>query len=141
MKINLDIAVLFVWGLCIGIVVAAGVCALLTTVGIVTRIAWVTRTVEKVKCYENCILIGAAGFNVIYLIQPEFEINKIIANIILTIIGCFFGIFVGCLAMSLEEALDASTILFRRIKLNKNYRYIILMFAVGKLIGNWLMSK
>lgn len=134
----MDFITLLIWGICIGSFVSAGVCALLTSVGIITRIAWVTKTTDKIRCYENCILIGAAGSNIIYLWQPELSVVSAISRAILIIIGVFFGIFVGCLAMSLAEALDASTILFRRIKLKKNFKYIILAIAIGKLIGNIL---
>lgn len=134
----METIILLIWGLCIGAFVSAGVCALLTSVGIVTRIAWVTKTTEKIRCYENCILIGAAGSNIIYICQPELAINSAISRIILAVIGVFFGIFVGCLAMSLAEALDASTILLRRINLKKNFKYLILAVAIGKLIGNIL---
>lgn len=134
----MDSITLLIWGLCIGAFVSAGVCGLFTAVGIVTRIAWVTKTMDKIRCYETCVLIGAAGSNIIYIWQPEWIIGAGISQIILAVMGGFFGIFVGCLAMSLAEALDASTILFQRIKLNKYYKYIIISVAIGKLIGNML---
>lgn len=134
----MEFIILLIWGLCIGSFVSSGVCALLTSVGIVTRVAWVTKTMDKIKCYENCILIGAAGSNIIYICHPELSVISAISQIMLAVIGLFFGIFVGCLAMSLAEALDASTILFRRIKLKKNFKYIILAVAIGKFIGNIL---
>lgn len=138
MSVILEFITLLIWGLCIGSFVSAGVCALLTSVGIITRVAWVTKTTNRIRCYENCILIGAAGSNIIYICQPEIFINSAVSQVILAVMGIFFGVFVGCLAMSLAEALDGSAILFRRIRLKSNFKYIILAIAIGKFIGNIL---
>lgn len=138
MRGSVDSIILLIWGLCIGVFVSAGVCALFTTVGIVTRIAWVTKTVERIRCYETCILIGTATSNFIYIWYPKLNLINGISQCLLGIMGAFFGIFVGCLAMSLEEYLDVSTIFFRRIHLHKYFKYIILAVAIGKFIGNIL---
>lgn len=47
-----------------------------------------------------------------------------------------FGIFVGCLALSLAEALDVSTIIFRKFNIRNHTKYVLLAVAVGKFIGN-----
>lgn len=123
-------------GIAAGVITACGVCAVLTTVSVITRIAWKTGTGDKIRIYENCILAGAVISTYVYIYEPGFEINQVISKGIIGFLGLFFGIFVGCLAVSLAEALDASTIMFRRIKFTKNIKYILLAVALGKFVGN-----
>ena len=123
-------------GISAGILVACGLCALITTVGIITRIAWRTKTVDRITIYENSMILGAVTAVFVYLSMPDFYINDVISAIILAITGLFTGVFVGCLAMSLTEALDASAILFRRIKFTGDTRYVLIAAALGKFVGN-----
>lgn len=123
-------------GIAAGVITACGVCAVLTTVSVITRIAWKTGTGDKIRIYENCILAGAVISTYVYIYEPGFEINQVISKGIIGFLGLFFGIFVGCLAVSLAEALDASTIMFRRIKFTKNIKYVLLAVALGKFVGN-----
>lgn len=123
-------------GICAGIFTACGLCAVLTSVNVITRIAWKTGTDNKIRIYENCILGGAVICYFLYICEPDLNIYAILSKGIIGFIGIFFGIFVGCLAVSLAEALDASTIMFRRIKFTKNTKYILLAVALGKFLGN-----
>ena len=45
------------------------------------------------------------------------------------------GIFVGCLAVSLAEALNATAIFARRVKLKVGLSFVILAVAVGKVLA------
>lgn len=123
-------------GISAGVFTACGVCAVLTTVSVITRIAWKTGTCDKIRIYENCILTGAVISTYVYVYEPGFELNQVLSKGIIGFLGLFFGIFVGCLAVSLAEALDASTIMFRRIKFTKNIKYVLLAVALGKFVGN-----
>lgn len=124
------------WGLCMGNIVASGVCGLLTSLGIITRLAWRTKTQDKVRVYEYCVFIGTTLANFIYIYRIGLASLWILNVIILGIIGIFFGIFVGCLALSLAEALDVSTIIFRKFNIRNHTKYVLLAVAVGKFIGN-----
>ena len=132
----MKILLLGIWGLSIGIFISCGVCALLTAVGIVTRIARKTKTQKKIRMYENSIFIGTVGANIIYIYHLNLYTGEMFSKFLLGLIGLMFGIFVGCLAMSLAEALDASTILFKRVKVKKYIRFVILTAAIGKFLGN-----
>lgn len=123
-------------GICAGVFTACGVCAVLTSVSVITRIAWKTGTNDKIRIYENCILAGAVISTYVYIYEPHLGIYPVLSDGIIGFIGIFFGIFVGCLAVSLAEALDASTIMFRRIKFTKNVKYVLLAVALGKFVGN-----
>ncbi len=56
-----------------------------------------------------------------------------VSAVLQPIIGLSQGIFVGCLAVSLAEALNATAIFARRVKLRIGLSYIILAVAVGKV--------
>lgn len=124
------------WGLSMGAMVASGVCGLLTSLDVITRLAWRTKTQAKVRIYEYFVLFGTAIANFIYIYEIDISVFRILEVLILGIIGIFFGIFVGCLALSLAEALDVSTIIFRKYNLRNNTKYILLAIAIGKFIGN-----
>lgn len=123
-------------GISAGVFTACGVCAVLTTVSVITRIAWKTGTTDRIRVYERCILAGAVMSTYLYIYEPVLGIHSVLSGGIIGFLGIFFGIFVGCLAVSLAEALDASTIMLRRIKLSKNIKYILLAVALGKFVGN-----
>ena len=57
-------------GVSAGALVSGGICSLLTTIGIVNRLAFKTKTVSKIKLYENTILF-LDKFNVIE--KPTFK--------------------------------------------------------------------
>ena len=46
------------------------------------------------------------------------------------------GIFVGVLAMALTEVLNVLPILLRRTRLTKGLPWLILAFALGKVVGS-----
>ena len=121
-----------------GVLVACGLCAFITMLGVITRISWKTRTTDKIRIYENCMIVSAVAAAFIYLMQPDFHLNRVISVLLLAAMGLFIGIYVGCVAMSLAESLDASVIVFRRIKLKGNTKYIILAAALGKFVGNFI---
>lgn len=123
-------------GLCAGGIVAGGVCALITTMGIIVKLAVKSHTFTTLKHYENCMIIGVLVANTFYIYEPHMKVKGLAGLILLGFIGLFIGMFVGCIALSLAEALDVSTIFFRRIGLNKNIKYVILAAAAGKVIGN-----
>lgn len=127
---------LIIAGLSSGGFVAGGLCAVFTSVGVVTRVAWKTRTNAHVKVLESSIFYGAVIANIIYLVQPELGFNVYISNGIMGIIGLFFGIFVGCLAVALAETMDGFTIVFRRVNITKGVEYILLAIALGKTTGS-----
>jgi stage V sporulation protein AB len=50
--------------------------------------------------------------------------------------GLTQGIFVGCLAVSLAEALNGTAIFSRRVKLKYGLNFIILSVALGKMMAS-----
>lgn len=54
------------------------------------------------------------------------------------IIGLCYGVFIGCLIMSLAETMDAFPILCRRTRLTSGLPILITAVALGKSVGCFL---
>lgn len=138
--------ILLFFGAGCGSLVAAGIFTFINSLGIVTRLAQVTRTADKLLCYETWISLGAVFGNVWWLIiSDKFlagNLEKIVENIpdifafcMLSIFGLLSGIFVGCLIGAIAEILDAFPIMFRRIHLASGLAWVIAALAAGKFTG------
>ena len=136
------------FGLCGGGLVAAGLFAFISILGLVPRLAARTHTARQIHCYENWIVAGALFGNLLNLHQvPMFRLwgwlqtlaprsMSVLVLLGAVVIGLASGIFVGCLVMSLAETLDALPTMNRRIHLAVGLQYIIEALAVGKLVGS-----
>ncbi|MCD8371626.1 MAG: stage V sporulation protein AB [Clostridiales bacterium] len=116
-------------GLAAGGVIAAGVFAFLAIIGVFPRLIGKTGTRRHILLYETVIVIGGSLGNL-----SEFPIHMG-GRVLLAIFGLATGIFVGCLVMSLAETLKALPVISRRIHLAVGLQYVILAFALGKLVG------
>ena len=125
-----QIIILSIIGLAGGGIIAAGVFALITTTGVMTRFSEKTHTAKYVRQYENAVAFGAILFNIFWVFELNYEGMKL-GNQLLALIGLCHGIFVGCLA----EALNATAIFARRMKLAVGLSFIVLSVALGKGVG------
>lgn len=121
-------------GLSGGFIIAGGIFALLSSVGVITRLAGKTHTGKYIKVYEDCITVGGTVGNLIYIYFLRIPVGIIGCGIF----GLFSGIFVGVLALSLAEAVNVSAVFTRRIRLSKGTAYIVSGVAIGKLIGAFM---
>ncbi len=128
------ILILIVIGASGGATVSAGIVALITTIGVVARLAGKSHTAEFAKHYETSITLGALAGTVFFF----FFVTVPIGEVGLIITGGFIGIFVGVLAMSLAESLNITSIYARRVQLSKGICYVILGIALGRGIGAFL---
>ena len=134
----IGIGLLIVIGLGGGMVIAAAVAALISASGVAVRIIGESHTARQVKLYENMIVLGIIIANLFWIFEIEI-LSLGIANLILLILaGLFMGIFVGALAVSLSEALNATAIFSRRAKLRTGFQYIVLTIAISKTVGAFL---
>ena len=144
-----------IFGLCGGGLVAAGLFAFISILGLVPRLAAKTHTAAHVHRYENWIVAGALFGNLLNLHHvPFYQMGRWLGSClpdrmlagweaILSLLSLGFslvmgiasGIFVGCLVMSLAETLDALPTMSRRVHLSVGIQYIIEALAVGKLAG------
>ncbi len=122
---------LTVCGLSAGGVIAAGLFAFITTIGVIPRLAGKTHTAYASRLYEDCIVLGAGLGNGAQL----FGWKLFGGNPLMAVFGLSAGVFVGCLIMSLAETLDAVPVMNRRMRLSVGFQFIILSLAVGKCAG------
>lgn len=119
-----------------GFAVAGGFIAFISLIGIVTRLAGITKTANAIPMYENSMAMGLILFNLLSLYKPDFRwIPFMIGLSIINIGSLFTGIFAGCLAGALAEVVNIIPIFSRRVKLRKGFPYMIRAVAVGKCIG------
>ena len=152
----LQILFYMIFGLCGGGLVAAGLFAFISILGLVPRLAARTHTASQIHRYENWIVAGSFFGNLLNLHQvPFYQIGmglgrrlpkwlsngwlqgmSLVSVVFPGIMGIASGIFVGCLVMSLAETLDALPTMSRRIHLSVGIQYIIEALAIGKLVGS-----
>ncbi len=125
---------LLITGLSGGLLVAGGVFAFLALVGVVTRLAAGTTTAKYLMFYEDMALIGATVGNLAYLYYVGLPTG--IIGFILFGLGA--GIFTGCLAASLAEVINMLPVLSERVSLKRGMTAVMVMFALGKLVGAWI---
>ena len=123
---------LILFSLASGLMVSAGIFAFIGAIGIIPRMAWRTGTREYIRFYEDAIVLGGLWGTTAMFVEyrlPSWE---------WLIIAVFFleGMFVGILAMALTEVLNVMPILMRRIRLTDGLQWLVLSFALGKVIGS-----
>lgn len=119
-------------GFASGLVVAGGVIALMTGLGVVVRYAGITHTAAHVRLYEDAILLGSIFGNWLTVYQPVL----LAGTVCLTVLGILFGIFVGGWIMALAEIVNIFPIMARRIGLVKGMSLVVLAMAAGKTLGS-----
>lgn len=117
-----------------GVIISGGIFAFIAVIGVVPRMAQKTKTGKHIMLYEDCILAGGL-FGALKMILP---IRVPIGSISLSVFGLFAGIFIGCVAVSIAEVLDVVPILSRRAKLKSGLALLMVVLALGKLLGSLL---
>ena len=127
--------ILAITGIGAGFIISAGVFALITSAGIITRFADKTHTA---KLYATIVIAGGILWNIFWIMESHFKFTGQPAKIFQGIMGLCQGIFVGCLAVALAEALNGTAIFARRAKLQMGLSFIVLSVAVGKVLASLL---
>lgn len=125
---------LIIIGVSGGAVIAAGIFAFITMIGVFPRLASRTNTSIYIYQYETAIITGGIAGNLITVFKPEIPI---IGTVGLILFGVFSGIYVGCLAMALAENLKVMPVLVQRTGLKQGMPWIIAALAFGKAMGSW----
>lgn len=143
-----DLFLIFVGG-SFGLLSAAGVFTVFSTVGLVPRFAGKTHSAKEIFLYEDMIVLGTI-IGCLMSIWPETWKGALIRleniagdeliwwwfqRIVLIVIGLFSGMFVGCFALSIAEMLDSIPIFTRRIAFRKGIGLAVCSVAAGKLCG------
>ena len=132
MQTFLESIVLIIIGLGAGTVVAGGVVAFISIIGIIPIMAYRTKTSHYMMWYENMIILGS----ILGSILTCWEIPLPIGPIVTVILLFAYGNFIGVLIIALAEVLDVIPIFNRRIKMRKGISLIVLALAAGKLVGS-----
>lgn len=119
-----------------GAVISAAVFALIASTGVITRMAGKTHTAKYVRTYETAVVIGGILWNVIWVFSVRIPLRAEIYQSLQFVMSLAQGIFVGCLAVSLAEALNATAIFARRVKIKVGLSFVILAVAVGKVLAS-----
>ena len=129
---------LILFGLSSGIMVGAGVIAILILVGIIPRMAQVSKTKEYIGVYEGLLVIGTFLGGLISIQNIHFDIGRMGA----VIFGLAYGVFVGFLSSGLTEILDYIPVASRRLKIPTIcFKYIIISMLIGKVVGSFIGWK
>ena len=124
--------ILGILGLLFGIGVAAGVFALVASLGMVPRIAGKTSVAAYVPVLENALIFGGIS-GCILAIFPQLPFQ--VGAWFLVVYGLASGVFSGCLSVALAEVLNVFPVLFRRANLKTGLGFLITAFAAGKTVG------
>lgn len=131
-------------GITAGSVIAAGIFAFLAIIGVFPRVIDKTKTRRHIMLYETLLILGGSVGNALDLLEFPIPIGSIPAAghflglSLLGLGGLSFGVFIGCLVMSLAETVKAVPVLNRRLRLSVGIQYMTLSIALGKLAGSLL---
>ena len=145
---------LTVIGFSFGLFVSAGAFTVLLAAGMITRFSGKLAIAKQNLLLEECVILGvlwADFWDILLCIKrsdaktPLFvsrclEMTKKMPHavqlVFLVVQGLFIGIFVGCLAMTIAELLDAIPIFARRTRMKKGLEWATAFIAMGKLVGS-----
>lgn len=141
-----EIMMAFLGG-CFGLMVAGGVFTVLFVVGMIPRFAGKTNTARYEVLYEEFIIAGSSTGCILSVFEFPHALGEwveqlspavydVVVWIVLSAIGIFAGIFVGCLALALAEMIDSIPIMARRIGFRHGIGVAVIAVALGKLCGS-----
>lgn len=124
--------ILILIGFSAGGSIAAGVFAFLAAIGVFPRLIGKTRIRRYIRACETATILGGMFGNLFNIYSFPIWFG---GKGLLLIVGGGVGIFVGCLAMSLAETLQAFPVICRRIRLAFGMQWLVVSFAFGKMMG------
>jgi stage V sporulation protein AB len=135
----LKYAVLIIAGASFGCVASAGVFTVLAALGLVPRFAGKTHTAAHILCYENCVIFGTITGALFSIFESLYPVSRRLFQSWDYAAGCIAGFLIGCfvgsLALSIAEMLDAIPIFARRVRLRWGIGIAVFIVALGKMSG------
>ncbi|MGN0316353.1 MAG: stage V sporulation protein AB [Lachnospira sp.] len=125
------IALYVLFGLGAGVVTSAGLFALISSIGLINRYAYVTESTDRIMLYEEMIILGATAGNLMYV----FDISVPVGLIGCMIFGVISGIYVGTFLVCLAENIKGIPVFAHRLRLKDCLGFLILCIAAGKMVG------
>jgi len=105
----IKIIVLIIIGTASGVIVAGGLFAFITTIGVINRLATHSDSADKIHLYEDIVVLGATLGNIVIL---------------------------GCTAVALAEVTKVFPVFTKRIQLRAGTSFLLLCMAIGKALGS-----
>ncbi len=133
----LECLVFILFGLAAGALTSAGYFAVITAVGLINRVAAVTKTTNSLLFYEEIIMAGAVTGTVlsVFDVRLPIESGTVLEIMALGIIGVVAGMYVGLFVVSLAETTKALPIFIRRVRIGAGLGLVVLMIGLGKAVG------
>ena len=100
---------LIFYGLCAGGLIAASFLAFLSMLGVIPRLAGLTKSMKNARMYESFVALGGILGTLVFLYRWQIKAGYPL----LVLYGLFGGIFVGCMIGALAETIKN---LFKKIK-------------------------
>ena len=119
---------LTVYGLSAGALTAAGFLAFLSMIGIIPRLAAMTKSIKYARLYEDFIALGGIAGTAVFL----YRIKIPLGYPMLLIFGLFGGIFIGCLIGAPGGSLKKSSDFFQEDCPAKRNRQCDLCLGAGQ---------
>ncbi len=127
----METVIVAISGLSAGMITAAGIFALITSIRIVNRFTIVTKTGKYTHLFENLVIVGVTVGN----IMAVYDVVIPWGTIGVGLYGILSGMYVGCFAVALAETIQVIPVLVRRGRLKEGMGIIIICMALGKAIG------
>ncbi|MEG0014164.1 MAG: stage V sporulation protein AB [Cellulosilyticaceae bacterium] len=131
MKLVIARILSIIWGAGTGVVFGTAIVSFLSMIGVIPRLATKPKIRSHYLALGTAASLGITVGTILYI----WEVYLPLPSIIIGLFALAFGMFVGCLAVAIAEVLDVIPIMKRRFKLKKGVHLIILMLALGKLVG------
>jgi len=136
-----------IMGLAFGFFTAGAVFTTVIIVGLVPRFAARFHTARKVFQYEEWVIAGSlfgglyGVFHPLWQVAPWAERGMALQCVSVAAVvvwALFSGLFVGCLAIAIEEMLGGIPVLMRRVHIRKGLGILVLAIALGKTCGSFV---
>lgn len=115
-----------------GTVVGGAFAAFITLIQLFPRLLQVSESSQYIKILQNVFIIGAIAFLSLYFSDVYFKIN----TFIIMLLGLVFGTFIGLFSSALAEVLNVIPILSKKLKIKRQFKYIIYSLLAGKVLGS-----
>lgn len=115
-----------------GVAVGAAFVSFLAVVGLVPRLAQLTKSYGAIRFYEWALILGALAGTWCGLRSVEFHL----LSFLLIPIGLGLGVFVGMVAAGLTEVLNVLPILAKRLGINEQILILLMAIVLGKMLGS-----
>lgn len=115
-----------------GLLVGGGLIAFIMLLGVIPRLAQLSKTNHHIHAYHYAVLFGTFfGTYMSFFYHPFYQ-----HTFLLPFWGIFHGVFNGMIIAALAEVLNVLPILSKRVRMKQYIIYFILAIVTGKIAGS-----